>query len=159
MAKAIKDRDIGLSWVEKLSIKGLKKEAAQRGCDFETISSLSVLQLQAWVIKNAHKPIDLNQLKEYDDFLRNHDDLAFGILGFKMNVENEPKREILEYKEHDPDYKPRAGTRKELTQELVRQGLPTSEIILEVYKAFGRTNPQSIKSWASRFRKQLLNSK
>ena len=144
------------SWVDTLSIKQLKFEAVQRGLEFEQVSALSVLQLQSWVRDHKDDIIDKTLLVRYDKFIRGIGDLDFNHLGFDMEAENQPLRELSKvYIEHNPDYSPKAGTRKELTQDLVNRGLPTKEIINAVYKQFGRTNPQSIKSWASRFRRQI----
>jgi len=144
------------SWVDTLTIKQLKTEAVQRGLDFEKVSSLSVLQLQSWVRDHKDSVVNKALLVSYDRFIRGIGDLDFNHLGFDMEAHEKPLPELTHtYREHDPDYVPRAGTKKELTQELVNRGLPTKEIINEVYKQFGRTNPQSIKSWCSRFRRQM----
>lgn len=145
-----------VSWVDTLSIKKLKIEAAQRGLAFELISAYGVLELQGWVHNNRDKAIDKSLLLQYDKFLRGIGDLDFGLLGFDMKPTDKPLEKLTQtYNEHDPAFVPRAGTKKELTQQLVQKGMPTKEIINEVFAAFGRTNPQSIKSWCSRFRKQL----
>ena len=162
MRKKLTKKELNLNtasntWTDMLSIKQLKFEVCQRGLEFEQISSMSVLQLQGWLLNNLDTNIDLNRLVEYDKHLRGVGGLDFGLLGFKMDTPDDEKREILEYNEHKTDYKPRAGTRKEYTHQLVAKGLPTKEIIAMVFKEFGRTNPQSIKSWCSRFRAQLKN--
>jgi len=145
------------SWVDTLSLKQLRIEAIQRGCPFEQVSAFSVLQMQSWVYSHREDLVDKSLLVKYDSFIRGYGDEALGLLGFNMAKGQDTSRKIREYPEHTPGYVPRTGTKKELTQELVRRGLPTKEIINKVFKEFGTTNPQSIKSWCSRFRKQMQN--
>ncbi|RLF08345.1 MAG: hypothetical protein DRJ64_01170 [Thermoprotei archaeon] len=146
----------GVAWVDTLSVKQVKHETLLRGIEFELVSKLSVLQLISWLIDNLDQPIDVGRPRAYEKSIQTKISQDLVGLGFDMESDPDPLSKLKkEYREHVPGYVPKNGTKKEYVQQLVGLGLPTPEIINKVYKQFGRCNPKSIKSWASRFRKQL----
>ena len=149
----------------------LKRACVLRNMGFRAVVEGDICSLQSWLFKNYDEPINLLLLEDYDIWYSKelmeegcikkpiHIDLR---LAFRTEDEDgnvkQKRRDIyllgaVKSKGEMAAFRPKTGTKKELTFNLCWAGLPTMDIIDKVQEVFPEAEEGSIKSWCSKARK------
>ena len=166
-SEATKIEDYKSGYMSKLKLKDLKRACIMRGMPFQRVSRYSVHDMQSWLYKNFDDKINPVLLDDYDEwFQKQVEDPVHALLKMAYYTEDEQgnvKKErrntfmmgIEKTKAEVAAFKPKRGSMKELTFQLIRAGKPTKEVIEEVMAQFTVANEGSIKSWCSKARKSV----
>jgi len=167
----IRVEDYKSGYMSRLKLKDLKRACIMRGMPFSRIVRYGVHEMQSWLYKNFDNKINPVLLDEYDEWFQDQvEDPVHVLLKMAYYTEDENgnvKRErrntfmmgVEKTKAEIAAFKPKRGSMKELTFELIRAGKPTKEVIKEVMDQFQTANEGSIKSWASKARKSVKAQK
>lgn len=175
MTKSLTQYSFDLRKIGHYNIRDLQRHAIVRGMEFEKLATLDVPNLQAWVIRHHHLPIQAELLDKYDDwkeaYLKSrgmgdemfHPDLRLGFTAEKDEEGNilKTKRGLKGIKKPKKPKTERTaeglftGTKKALTFDLVKKGLSNSQITSEVTSKFPEAKDKSITIWIKRARKQF----
>lgn len=154
-----------INLINKMTLKDLKRNAIIRGLAFDQVCEMSIIGLTQWLMRHWANQTDKKLLNDYDTYVnkvlmeRGAEDLinpAFD-LGY-MDVQGKDTKKIKglprEKKKIEKVNGVRAGTKKALTVELTKKGLPKVIIAKRVMKAFPDANIKSINIWIKRALKQ-----
>jgi len=156
-------------YINSINIPTLKRACIIRGIPFPRVTRLGVHGLNSWLYKNYENRIDVTLLEKYDTWM---DDaleisgpvplelrMAFFGEDEKGNVKKERRDVMLmgvnKSKSEIAAFKPKRGSKKELTFQLMHEGKGTKEVIKEVMAVFPEAKEGSIKSWCSQARKVI----
>jgi len=165
-------QEIALGYLEKMTIRDLKRGCIVRGCPFEEIVSQGVPFLEGWFVKNFLEDIDSTLLDEYDNWVEMvlrkrglgdeyfHPMLRLGYIAEKDEEGNTKKaKRVKGIKKAKKAKKERTddgifkGTKKALTFQLQKEGKTKEETIELVRGNFEDVKEKSIGIWYNKARK------
>ena len=170
-SESIKIQDYKSGYMSKLKLKDLKRACIMRGMPFPRVSRYSVHDMQSWLYRNFDSKINPTLLDDYDEWFQDQIDdpihvmlkMAYYTEDEQGNVKKERRNTMMmgveKTKAEIATFRPKRGSMKELTFQMIRNGHSTKEVVEEVMEQFMTANEGSIKSWCSKARKSVKAQK
>lgn len=170
-------------WLQKLTLKDLKRECVVRGLDFEKVVDYTIPDLSNWfrgnyMVATNHDLLDAfddwNEKQiiescvrkgiEYVDFI--HPNLRLGYIAETDEegvVTKKHRVKVLVAKKKKKRERTIeglfSGTKKAYTFKLQKEGLTKTEVVAKVLELFPEASPKSVGIWFNKSRKGITNER